>query len=61
MDLWMQDSAGYVILGLIILLFTVGSISIVIDMVFNQTKDSYPQNLEPENLDSWLVLSKDHS
>lgn len=48
----MQDSAGYVILGLIILLFTVGSISIVIDMVFNQTKDSYPQNLEPENLDS---------
>lgn len=55
----MQDSAGYVILGLIILLFTVGSISIVIDIVFNQAKDSYPQNLEPENLDSQSVVILD--
>lgn len=44
----MQDSAGYFIVGCIILLFTVGTGSLIIDTLLNKPMDISPPNLEPE-------------
>lgn len=47
----MQDSviAGYFIVGLIILLFIVGTGSLLIDSVFHKPMDTFPPQLEPED------------
>jgi hypothetical protein len=44
----MQDSAGYFIVGCIILLFTIGSGSLLMDSLLNKPMDISPPNLEPE-------------
>lgn len=46
----MQDSVtGFFIVGLIILLFTLGSGSLLIDSFLNKSMDTFPPNLESEN------------
>lgn len=44
----MQDSTGYFIVGCIILLFIVGTGSLIIDTLLNKPMDISPPNLEPE-------------
>lgn len=51
--------SGQLILGLIILLFALGSLSILIDNFFTKPKDISPHNLEPEDLDSQTTVNFD--
>lgn len=55
----MQDSSGQLILGLIILLFALGSLSILIDSFLTKPKDISLRNLEPENLDTQSTVNFD--
>lgn len=55
----MQNISGPLILGLIILLFAIGSLSILIDIIFNKPKDISFHNLEPENPDTNATVNFD--
>lgn len=55
----MQDNTGYFIVGLIILLFIVGTGSLIIDSLLNKPMDMSPPNLEPE--DTRYKVSANHT